>query len=320
MRALTALALATLASSTLAQSFNVDIGSLSAGAAGGGLPAPVFGAASNRTGPWNAITGLALGPFALVDVHGSPTSVTCSRSDGLGTFFGWNSSSTTGYFQSLMDGGHGVAVGGGTSVTYTFDGLAAGSYDVYTYAWSPLDSGDRTDVVVVGSTSANPQTVGGALPALNTFQLGVTHAIHAVDVAQGAPLTITCSNAVDAGTINGFQICRGFELGMAQAASGSFLSIANSGGTPFNIYVNLVSVTQGSFPNGPLFGLDLAPAVAVAELAFGPPFLGLLDANGAATFLASPPPAGPTFYCVGIELGLDLSIVSVTEPFQYTLL
>ena len=119
----TVLAAALLAQVSAAQSFNVDIGSITPGAAGGGTPAPSYGAAAARPGMWNYITGIGTGPYAFVDVNNNPTAVTCIRDDGIGGLFGTNNSQTTGYFQSLMDDAHSNGAPGVTHA-YTTNGLA----------------------------------------------------------------------------------------------------------------------------------------------------------------------------------------------------
>lgn len=317
-RSLFAFAFAAVAAS--AQSFNVDIGST--GAAGGaGAPAPVFGAAAKRPGYWNPIGGMSLGPFPLLGADGAPTSVTCSRDDALGGYFGANNGLTTGYFQYLMDDAHNTGIIASGAVTYTVSGLAPGRYTVFSYAWSPLNAAQLSAVTVAGSTSPNPQIVGGALPALNTFAVGVTHAVHVVDVVAGGTLSITCATAAVAGTFNGFQISDHYAVALTQATNGN-LTIAGTGGAPGGVYVTLLTPFQGAFPNGPLFGVDMTIPEALNELAFGPPFFGLLDANGQSSYLVPAPlPTGLTLYGVGLELDPAAPvIVATTAPFSYTFL
>lgn len=307
-----------LALPATAQSFNVDVANAGTAA---GTPAPVYGAAAAQPGVWNMVSGASLGPFPLVDLAGAPTGVTCVRDDALGNYFSYNNSLTTGYFQWLMDDAHNTGVIASGAVNYTLNGLAAGRYVVHTYAWSPLSAAQSSAVTVAGSTSPNPQYVGGALPALNTFALGTTHAVHVVVIATGQPLVITCATAAVAGTLNGFQISSSYQVALTQSGTGA-LTTRCTGGAPGGVYATLATFFQGSYPNGPLFGLDLAVADAVLLLSFGPPFLGMLDGDGLATTVLPPPmPTGLTIYAVGVELDpAGSTIVAVTAPFAYTFL
>ncbi len=311
---------ALLATSLVAQSFNLDVGSIVPGGAGSGTPAPTYGAAAHQPGTWNWLANVSAGPFALSDLSGAATGVVCTRNDGMGGLFGFNNLMTTGYFQSLMDDGHAAAAG--MSMSYRFTGLAPGRYVVFTYAWAPDSASYLTSVSVQGSTSPNPQVVGGALVAVNTFTPGITHAVHAVTLAAGADLVIDWSAAQGAGTIDGFQICRDYRFTLSQTAASGALTMTNACGVPGNTHVNLVTFTQGSFPNGALFGIDLSISDALAEVALGPPFFGTLDGNGSATVvIPGPLPSGTTIYCVGLELDASLtSVAAFTNPFAYTLL
>ncbi|MEZ6197145.1 MAG: hypothetical protein R3F20_15665 [Planctomycetota bacterium] len=310
-----------LAVSGFAQSFNIDIGRLTAGAPGGGNPAPIFGGAAGRPGRWNAVADLGTGPYALVDVHGHPTGVTCTRNDGLGGFFGFNNGQTSGYFQSLMDDAHNGGVSGLPTIEYVFSGLEAGTYTVFTYAWSPLNASYLTDVAVSGTTVAPTQTVGGALPAPNTFALGVTHARQVVEIAAGDDLTVVATAASGFAALNGFQILRGYGVSLGQAVPGGPMVIGNSLGGPGFVYANLFTLNATSFPQGPLLGLDMTIAEAAAQLAQGPPFLGLLDAAGAASyFVPGVIPSGVSIQGVSVLLDPGLQVVSVQAPFSYTTL
>ncbi len=318
-KALIAIASALLVVMSEAQSFNLDIGGITAGGAGAGTPAPTYGAAAQQPGRWNYISGIDLGPYAIVNLANNPTTITCTRTDGLGGAFGWNNSMTTGYFQALMDDAHNTAIAG--VVTYRFSGMAPGSYTVFTYAWSPLSATDLTNVTVAGSTTPNPQVAGGALQATNTFTLGITHTVHNVVIGPGVDLVVTCSGVTGAGAINGFQVCGGYELSLTQAAAGFPVVVSNFRGSPGNLYANLVALTPGAFPNGPMFGLDMTVPDVLNELALGPPFFGALGPNGTATFSISGVPPGIVAYCVSVEADpVTFALIAVTAPFSYTTL
>jgi hypothetical protein len=310
LRSITLCTILALASATAAaQSFNVDIGN------GLGVPAATFGGAADRPGTWNAITGTGLGPFPLVNLSGAATSATVTRSTGTGGGFFFNNANTTGDFQALLDDGHDVG-GTGAMVTYTISGLAAGDYTVYAYAVAPDSATFLTNVSVTGSPSMNPQTVGGAIP-VNAFALGITHSVHVVTVPPASNLVITFATSSGFGTANGFQICNDYSCVLRQpGGAGSPLEIANRCGEPGAPYYTVATLVAGSFPNGPIFGIDISLNDVAAQLSAGPPFSGILDAQGQATFTLPGVPPGITIYFVSGSFRGQIFVV--TPPMSYT--
>ena len=68
-----------------------------------------------------------------------------------------------------------------------------------------------------------------------------------------------------------------------------------SGGGPGNTYWTAVTLDQGSFPFGWLFGLDIRRPQLIQQVGLGVPFAGTLDAGGISTFtLAERRPARPS--------------------------
>lgn len=182
------------ATSAMAQSFNVDINTSLTASPGFGAPSVAFGAAAGQAGFWNAMTGTVLGPLVLNDLGNNPTGVTLTRNVGGGGNFAFNNANTSGDHQLLLDDGYDGAV------THTFNNLAAGQYQVYTYAIAPDTALAITNVIVNGVG----QTVGGAMP-LNSFALGVTHSLHNVNHL-GGNLAIQSAVSVSFVTTNGFQL------------------------------------------------------------------------------------------------------------------
>ncbi|HEY3243870.1 MAG TPA: IPT/TIG domain-containing protein, partial [Phycisphaerae bacterium] len=191
-----------LAAPVLGQSLNVDIGRTTG--AGAGAPSAAFGGAAEQPGVWNDITGTTTGPFTLVGLDGAPTGVTLTRSSGSGGSFGSNNPNTSGDYEKLLDDGQDVG-GAGSSRIYTFNGLAAGAYVVYTYAVAPDNDTYISNVTVSGSPGPNPQGVGGVIP-VDAFTAGITHAAHYVVLTSGAILTVTIATGSGFGTVNGFQL------------------------------------------------------------------------------------------------------------------
>jgi hypothetical protein len=198
-----------LAAAAQGQSFNIDMDTAVIGASGDGVPTNAFGGAANTPGTWNMLEGAVTTSIpALLGLDGNPTSVSFSRSTAAGGSFANANAQTSGDFALLMNDGQDLSASTG-NVVFTFSNLAAGDYEVYTYAWAPdVPQADTTNVTVTGSSSTNPQTVGGALlPAPDTFAVGVSHALHLITVAAGGSIEILADGAPGSfGTVNGIQI------------------------------------------------------------------------------------------------------------------
>jgi hypothetical protein len=177
-------------------------------------------------------------------------------------------------------------------------------------------STDLTNVTIVGMPGAT-QSVGGILVGPDTFMAGTTHAVHVVDVVTGI-ITVCVDGPMGGATVNGFQLSNEYRFVISQASAGANLDLLNSGGVPGNWYLNLATTVRGNFPNGWLFGIDIQLADAILELNAGPPFFGVLDAEGAMTYtVPAPLPAGLSLFCVSLEIDPSGPIISVIQPFQY---
>ncbi|HYC77876.1 MAG TPA: hypothetical protein VEI02_09640 [Planctomycetota bacterium] len=87
----------------------------------------------------------------------------------------------------------------------------------------------------------------------------------------------------------------------APAGRGS-LSVDVSGGTPGALFVTLVALEPRTFPHGPLFGLELPMEEILTQWTLGPPFIGVFDARGRASWGgATGLPAGMRVYAVTLE-------------------
>jgi hypothetical protein len=92
-------------------------------------------------------------------------------------------------------------------------------------------------------------------------------------------------------------------------------------GTPGVTVLNVVTMSQGAFPNGWLYGVDIPYWELIAEILTGPPFLVTLDGSGEYSFTSGGAAflAGVTLYCVGIELTSALTPYRRTDPIAVTL-
>ena len=201
MRHLALLCVLATAPPAAAQAVNVDIGDFFAF----GLPSSSYGAAAAQPGAWNSATSASTPAYAtsLVDLAGNPTPITTSvvsYGNGAGDF-AFNNAGTTGDDQALMDDLQDI--GAGTSITFwTFDGLADGPYDLYTYAWAPDDATFVTTVTISGR--GNTVSTGGAWPGMHVE--GVTYARHCVQVTGGQLVVEVQAAGQGFATLNGFQL------------------------------------------------------------------------------------------------------------------
>lgn len=98
----------------------------------------------------------------------------------------------------------------------------------------------------------------------------------------------------------------------------AMLRCLNFGGTAGNLYLNAMTQVAGSYPFGWFFGVAIPIMDLVAEINFGPPFFGTLDACGEATnIVPGPIPSGITAYIVAVEFTPGGSFVQAAPPFVY---
>jgi hypothetical protein len=80
-------------------------------------------------------------------------------------------------------------------------------------------------------------------------------------------------------------------------------------------YFVAITLNQGNYPNGWLYGVDIPFTELASELTMGYPFLGPLDSNGASTFgPISFVPSGMTIYAVTLHATPGLGSVSSHRP------
>jgi hypothetical protein len=146
----------------------------------------------------------------------------------------------------------------------------------------------------------------------------ILHASHASDVRSAhvlpplpypAYLSICCWNEDDnsfssVAAIDAIQFwgSSSFELEMSAPVGPGSIRLKNKNGAPGNTYVTAVTLSQGAFPNGWLFGVDIAPTALLQEIVSGVPFHGALDLTGTSTFqISSGVPPGLPVYAVSLQ-------------------
>jgi Lectin C-type domain len=93
-----------------------------------------------------------------------------------------------------------------------------------------------------------------------------------------------------------------FKLAISAPAGPGSISLFLTGGGPFNVYTTAVSLSQGAFPYGWLFGVDIGFDTLLGEMASGAPFHGTLSGGGIKLFnMASGVPSGLSLYAVSLQ-------------------
>jgi len=200
LRRLGLLSLTAIAASSVgvAQGFNVDFQDTTTL-----LPVPVSTyAAAGSAGVWN---GVSLPPGVatpLVDKSGAATAATVTIDSSLSFDLWFDNVNMAGDDAALLED---ILYGGSAGVFYpiTFNGVAPGTYDVYTYAIAPDNkAGFITDVNVTGSADG-VQPVGGGLFTSGHAQ-GVTYAKHTVTTTGTIEVLVAINTSFI--SVNGIQI------------------------------------------------------------------------------------------------------------------
>ena len=191
-----------LGASATAQGFNVDFNNSFCTIC---ATPPATYAAAGTAGVWNGIDGNLGGTIPLVDKSGAATGVTMTQSVGFTLELEFDNVNLTGDDAALMEDIVYGGGGAGAMHSMTISGLAAGAYNVFTYAQAPDDKITfLTDISVTGSPDG-VQTCGGAFWS-GAHVLGVSYAQHSVNVAPGADLVINVTVNTTFDSVNGFQI------------------------------------------------------------------------------------------------------------------
>ncbi len=212
-------ALLALAGQAMGQSFNVDLNNASG--AGSGAPATTFAGTLGQTGTWNAITPGSSGVVTLVNLNGTVSGVTLTKSGNGSASSASVSGATTDYGRLFWDYSMGFTQSGNNQVT--LNGMAPGLYRVAVYAYLPgaegqYDSGGFLTnhinylSVSVGGTAAGSGSTSGAT-AVNTYEEGKTHKLFTINVPAGAPAVQVRSycdlgNGLAKAALNGIQVMK----------------------------------------------------------------------------------------------------------------
>lgn len=224
---------------TMGQAINLDMNRGPGAGAGAGVPTSGFGGAAGQPGVWNDVPPTGLGPIALVGLDGAATGVTLTRSGNL-FLTAFNHSNTTGDYDRLLDD----CMGFTGPTTMTFSGLAPGPYTILVYAITPFEDLNYVNVTVQGSTSQNPQIVGGSVP-VNNLLPQACYSTHLVDVAPGGSIVVSMTDfgKSNQGVVNGVQI---IQRNPARLYVKSDANGANTGLSWTNAFTSLASAVASA--------------------------------------------------------------------------
>jgi subtilisin-like proprotein convertase family protein len=194
--------------------------------------------------------------------------------------------------------------------SYTLDDEAPTAIDA-----AAIAAGGGTNCIPTGAS--NPYSPDGLLSVFDGIDRGGVWT-----------LTVCDDQSLNSGTFFGLTLkfspnCA-YALSVFQPAGNpaSSLTFKMTCGYPFHTYVNAISLTPGSTPNGWFYGLDIPVADLIAEISFGPPFIGSLDSCGNATVVVPGPIIpGLQLTLVGLAFSPTTSALSAhTNAFFYTTL
>ena len=140
---------------------------------------------------------------------------------------------------------------------------------------------------------AGPQTASASLPPLPY------PAYLSIACWNGNVDTVSSIVHVDAIQFWGFGQ---FRLQITAPFGPGSIRLQNVGGGPGNTYWTAVTLGQGSFPFGWLYGIDIGGGELISQVTSGVPFAGALNGSGNSTFtLPSGVPSGLQVYAVSIQ-------------------
>lgn len=99
-----------------------------------------------------------------------------------------------------------------------------------------------------------------------------------------------------------------FQLAITAPFGPGSLRLANTQGGAGTPYWTAITIGQGVYPNGWLFGLDIPLNELISQVNSGAPFSGTLDLSGASTFtIPAGVPAGLPIFAVSLRLGAEVT-------------
>jgi hypothetical protein len=216
--------------------------------------------------------------------------------------------------------------GSNSDVWFSFVAPGNGTYVISTDTPTGFVSGSMTDTVLSIWSSCGPGMVevacdddGGTVGALlstatvNGLIGGNTYYIRVAEYS-------VATTSVDQGSFY-LTITPKFELAFSSPFGAGSIQIDLTNGPPNGNYYFAVTLAQGLFPNGWIYGLDIGLSDIVSQVNSGYPFVGSLNAGGGTTIgPISGAPNGLTVYAVGLGFNSGLGTPDVhTQALSYVI-
>jgi hypothetical protein len=265
-------------------------------------------------------TSVATGTFYL-SVNQALTNDECSSSIPVttgtqGLFTNEGATNSSGFTSSCPAG----TTGSNSDVWFSFVAPGNGTYVFSTDTPSGFTAGSMTDTVLSIWSGCGPGmveiacdddggTVGALLSTATVTGLigGNVYTIRVADYSAAA-------TSVDQGTFY-LTITPKFEMAMSSPFGPGSIQIDLTNGPINGNYFLGVTLTQGLFPNGWFFGLDIGLQEVTNLVNLGYPFVGPLGATGGATIgPISGVPNGLTVYAVALGFNSGLGSPNVVTP------
>ncbi len=269
----------------------------------------------------------APGPFAIALAIATPVNDSCANATQV--FDGVNPGAPLGsngfMFSNIgatFDGGSSGCVGTSNDVYFEYTAQCSGILTVAT-AIPPGFGGDSSFDTVL---SIHPLGCPiGASIACNDDDASTLQSKVEFTATQGTTYAIRVSSFgsssfFDEGSFY-LTIKPRFVLAMDAPLGPGSIRIRNCSGPANTACVSFFTIYQGTFPNGPFFGLDPSLTEISLQLGVGaPPFINILDANGESSFgPLTGAPSGLTLYGVSLALNGFLQFGALTPPTSFTI-
>jgi hypothetical protein len=115
------------------------------------------------------------------------------------------------------------------------------------------------------------------------------------------------------------RVTRPFAFDIDAPLGAGSVRLRNVNGPPFTAALTVLTLFPGNFPHGFFYGIDPTYAELQLALTYGAPFINLLDANGASSFVAGPGLPSFTLYGVTLLLNALGQPVAVSAPESFTI-
>lgn len=201
-------ACAVTAGSSLAQDFNIDLGSPTSPF---GVPSSSYGGAAERPGVWHEVTTEQASNLVATDGSSTAASLTM-QINGIGYFYDKDDAGTAGDDEALLDDSHQSY----PNTTYRFDDLQPGHYRVYTIGIRLYPNAFQWDVEGLGALQP-PGYVTGKWNGAHAMEQ--TYFVHDFIVGSAGSLSV---RVISEEPLHDNAQVSGFQLELVQEPGGAY--------------------------------------------------------------------------------------------------